>query len=487
MDKITGILNTDCVRRAGRAQIEVDCELKADNTIVTLLGVSADAITFTAEGLSKEASVTGRVDYKAIYLDEEGEISSLDYYTDFRTSVEVDTEASTKLFAFAKVIEVLNLSTSDTGVVLRAIVEIDIVSASKRGVNYHECEELCTKTVEIDESCLKDVAEGTFDIYEEYESGCGVDKILLLDTDLVLKDGKPSRGSLLVSGMAVSNLCYKSGKEIKNLTLKMPFCEELECSDVTPLDDVYLYGYVKDARVILSGDEENTVIKVEVTVSLRVPVFETGKRTIPEDGYDCTKTVKLSIKEGESYIKTGDWNREERLSGTVSIPEDGESVGRILAICSPKDNVENVRAQQDSVMMDGTMSCIVLYEDIDGFPRSITIELPYSVDFSMEGSEIGAETYVRTAVCDVTAVVKRAREIEVMYVLKVYAYQCKRQKFSYIEDYVEEGALPPALPITIYKRRAGEDLWQIAKTLRVPLKDIQDSEGDFIVCYHQID
>jgi len=96
------------------------------------------------------------------------------------------------------------------------------------------------------------------------------------------------------------------------------------------------------------------------------------------------------------------------------------------------------------------------------------------------------ESYIRSAVCDVTAVAKRGREIEVMYVLKLYAYQCVREKFVYVSDIREKEDDREQKAITIYKRRAGDDAWDIAKALRVPIEEIECGEDKYIVCYKQL-
>ena len=487
MDKITNVLNTDYVSEKARTQIEVECELKPDSPVISLLGVTADAIVLSSEGFKGEVSVNGRVNFKALYVSEEDKIASLDYFSDFRTKIYGDIEVDDKLFGFGKVVDVEVVTSSNEMIKARAVVEVVVIGASRREVGYVDGDNLCKKTADVQESVLRTVVEGIFDVEEDYESGERVDKIVLLTTDLVLKEAKPSRGSLLVSGTAFANITYESDSGIKNLVVDLPFCEELVAEDVTPDDDLYLYGYIKDARIILTGDEADTNIGVEVTVAVRVPVFEMKNTAIPVDAFCVDRELKVVTTEGESYKKSGSWNYEERLSGSAILPEDAPSIGKIITLADSNDTVTAVNSYNDRIEVLGSFTSLLIYEDVDGLIRPFKIELPYDVSFEAVGGKAGGETYVRQAVCEVTAVAKRARDVEIMYVLKIYAYQCVRERFNYISDIEDCEDKIERKPITIYKRRDGEDKWSVAKALRIDPENLDFEEERFIVTYRQIE
>lgn len=486
MERTTGILNVDNVALRGRAQIEVDCELISDDGILSVLGVSADAVALTAESFETDATVTGRVNFKVLYVSSENGLSAMDYYSDFKTSISTDSGAVHKLFAFGKVLGVEKINVTENAVKLKAIVEIELIGANKKEIAHVDCAGVCAKREVVSECELKEVAEGAFDIYEEYDTEGSVEKIILLDTDLILKDGKPTRDGLLISGTAVANLVYKTQDGVKSLTLSLPFCEEIETLGATPDDDIYLYGYVKDSKIILSGDEDNTVIRVDMTVSVRVPVFEVREKEILVDAYDIDNDIRLDKRDCESYKKTGDWNWEERLSGTVSLEED--RAVKILALCNASPFVSEIKADKDKISLLGALSALLVYVDEDDIIKSVDVELPFAVDYEAQGSEENGETYLRTAICDTTTAIKRGGDVEVMYVLKVYAYQCVREKFSYVSDIaVEECASYERKPIVIYKRRDGENDWDIAKALRVPIESVLDRGEKLVVCYRQLE
>lgn len=478
-------IKADYVSAIKDAQIAVECTLEAtEDNIVNVLAKEADAYCVSAEVMVGEATVTGRVNYKVAYVGTDGKVRALDYYSDFKTNVDVDVSPDSRLFVFGKVIEVEEVRRTDTSIVLKAIVTLSLVGVCKREYESEEGEE-CKKCTTVMESTLKEVAEGSFVIDGEYETGGVVEEVVLLDTSLVLKEGKAGRDSILVSGVAVANVTYTDDKGLVTRSVNLPFCEELASISAIPGDDIYLYGYVKDARIVLTGEEDNTTLRVEVTIALRCPVFALVETEVLSDCYGVEKNLTAQLKEGETYIKTGEWSFDERISGITVLDDEQEGVARVITVVLAKNDVLAVESMDGAITTDGMVRATVVYEDMSGTIRSCPIEIPYEITPTCEGSDKMGETYLRSAISEVTAIGKRAREIEVMCVIKFYAYQCKRQKFTYVSEIREEEGEIVRDALTVYMRGDGEDDWDIAKSLRVPVEAVETKEK-YVVCYHPI-
>lgn len=478
-------IKADYVSALKDTQIAVECTLETNgDTIVELLSKEADAYCMSAEVMVGDASVTGRVNYKVAYVNGEGVVRALDYYSDFKTSIEVDVSPDSRLFVFGKVIEVEELRRTDTSIVLKAIVNLSIIGVCKR--EYECCDgEVEKKTVTVVESTLKEIAEGSFVIDGEYETGGVVKEVVLLDTSLVLKEGKAGRDSILVSGVAVANVTYSDDKGLVTKTINLPFCEELASISATPGDDIYLYGYVKDARIILTGEEDNTTLRVEVSLALRCPIFSLAECEVLSDCYSTDKNTLVTQEDGETYVKTGEWSFDERMSGITTLADDKEGVARVITVVLPQNGVENVESLNGSVNIEGVVRATVIYEDMSGAIRSTQVLIPYTLSEACEGSKAHGETYLRSAVSEVTAIGKRAREIEVMCVVKFYLYQCERKRFTYVSKIEElEGELQRDA-LSIYMRGDNESDWDIAKALKVPVESIEGSER-YVVCYNPL-
>ena len=491
MENILSSVKADFISKLKSEQLQVDCVMAVPEEfpVFEILGKSADAVALGAESLLKEGEVTGRVNFKLIYRSGDTELCALDYYSDFSTKIALDVSPTTKLFAFGKVLSVEISSQSDKEIRLKAIVEIDLIGAVKN--EYEACDNpmLCRKTKTISQTSLKEIAEGSFEIYEECESGVNIDKIVLLDTNLVISGYKTGRDCLLVSGTAVANLTYTSSSGICSKTFSIPFCEEVACLNAHPDNEVYLYGYVKESGIVLGGTEDNTTLRVELTINLRCPVFEIEEKEVLADAFDTEKEVLISHKECIRYKKTGEWNFEERLSGSASLPEGTPLASRILTVCMAKNEPSVVRGEKDKIIMEGVALATVVYEDIEGILRSIEVELPYSLALKADGAKEKGEIYIRSAVCDVTTALKRAKDIEVMYLLRVYAYGCEREKFEIISGIEKrETHQQKRAPLIMYIGKKEEDEWEIAKSLRVLPENVIKDDGDkFVVCYRQLE
>lgn len=491
MENIFSSVKADFICKLKSEQILVDCvmSIPEDSPLSEILGKSADAVALSAESLDGSAEISGRVNFKLVYRTGDSDIRALDYYSDFSSEIKVDTTARTKLFAFGKAVSVEIASQTEREIRLKAIVELDIIGAVQNAYDAVDNPAFCRKTKDIRESSLKEIAENTFDIYEECESGVNIDKIVLLDSDLVLSGSKTGRDCILVSGTAVANVTYTSDKGVFSKTVSMPFCEEVASLGAHPDNDVYLYGYIKDARIVLGGTEENTTLRVELTVSLRCPVFENETKEVLCDAFDTESNLTLTKKECVCYTKTGDWNFEERLSGSASLPEDSPYAARLITVCMAKNDPSVVKPEKDKINIEGVALATVIYEDVEGVVRSVEVELPYSLSLKADGASPTGEVYIRSAICDVTAALKRSKEIEVMYLLRVYAYECEREKFeiiSSIESTECDSSDMPAL--VMYMGEDEEDDFEIAKSLKVaPENVLRGEDKRFVVCYRQLD
>ncbi len=479
-------IKADYVSAIKDAQIAVECSLETSgDTIADILAMEADAYCANGEVMVGEATITGRVNYKVAYTNSDGKVKALDYYSDFKSTVDVDLSPDTRLFVFGKVVEVEEVRKSDTHIVLKAIVSLSLVGVCKREYETIDTD-LVKKNITVTESTLKEIAEGSFVIDGGYETGGVVDEVVLLDTSLVLKEGKAGRDSILVTGVAVANVTYTDDKGLATKTINLPFCEELPSISAIPGDDIYLYGYIKDARIILEGEEDNTTIKIETTIALRCPVFALNEVEVVSDCYSVDKNVLAKQSLGESYVKTGEWSFDERISGITTLPDDQEGIARVLTVVLPKNDVTSVIGGDGDIATDGVVRATVIYEDMSGLIRSSLVEIPYSIHAVCDGSKKACETYLRCAISEVTAIGKRAREIEVVCVIKFYAYQCQRASYSYVSDVKEvEGDIQKDA-LSIYIRGDNEDDWAIAKALKVPVESVVDKDR-YIVCYHQID
>lgn len=464
-------------------------DIPEDKPIIEVLGKSASCNYLNAESGENLATVSGKASFKLIYRTEGG-AHALDYFSSFSTDIKLNGKSNIdKLLAFSKVLSVDIISQKDREIKLKAVIEIELLGIIKNEYELKDNLALCRKTEILEQIYLKDIASGTFDIYEEFESGANVDNVLLLDGDLMLSSSKTGRDCLLVSGTVSVNMVYSTDKGIASKTLSMPFCEEVAERDAHPDHEVYLYGAVKDLRIVLSGDEDNTVIRVEVTVSLTCPVFEKSEVEVLNDAFDIENDVTLTKKEYLLCKKVGEWNFEERLSGSAKLGDDNVYATKIVTASIAKNMPSAVKVERDKISLEGTANATVIYEDDEGALKSVEVELPYALDLKADGVKTGGDIYTQSAICDVTAAIKRGKEIEVMYLLRVNVCECERIEKEIVTDIKLAEASQSEMPaLVMYMGGADEDDFEVAKSLRVkPENVIRGEDKEFVLCYRQLD
>ena len=490
MENFSQSVKSDYLKKLKSEQISVDCIMNVpeDKLIGEILGKSASVQDISAERSQNFANLSGKVSFKLIYKTVDNVLFALDYFSSFKSDIKLDVECE-KLLTFGKVVNVEVLSQKEREVKLKAIVEVDLIGIVQTEYKAVDNNSLCRKTSEVSQTCLKDIATGTFDIYEEFESGANIENILLLDSDLVLSSSKTGRDSLLVSGTATTSIVYSSDKGVINKTFSLPFCEELKQTDAHPDDEVHLFGSIKESRIVLSGDEDNTTIRVEVTVNLTCPVFECEQIETLVDAFDTEREVTYTKKECNVCKKTGEWSFEERLSGSAKLGDDTPYIDRIITTAMTGSVPSSVKTEKDKIMVEGVALTTVIYEDVEGNIRSIEVELPYALNLKADGAKECSEVYIKSAVCDVTAALKKKREIEIMYLLRIYASSSECDRFDLIDSLtVLDGKQTDMPALVMYMTNSSSDDFEIAKSLKVrPENVIRGEDKDFVLCFRQLD
>ncbi|NCA66770.1 MAG: hypothetical protein EOM87_01755 [Clostridia bacterium] len=174
------VVKNDCVMELVHSQLVVTCTINTAERggVSKVLGVSADAKLFSLEALGGEAKLSGKVNYKILYLDGEGKLSGLDYFTDFSDALAGEKIlASYKLSAQISIIDV-DISVASDEITLSAVCDF-VISSVITG----EFKTVTDINAEYDISEEKisrvQMSESSFEVCEEIESGVNIDKVLL--------------------------------------------------------------------------------------------------------------------------------------------------------------------------------------------------------------------------------------------------------------------------------------------------------------------
>lgn len=466
----------------------IDTALKggADKVLCRRAQVSALRAT-AADG---QAAISGKLNVKAVYIDSEGALDSVDYVSDFSKTVPCPsaTDGATVLVT-AKVVDV------------QAAVEGD-------SVKMQTVVELCPSVVVHNEYDLLENADGAFlkrgvssfgrligisetecSVDEQYATGAVVEKVLAFDSDAAVCKVTEDGDGAIVEGEVGVSLVYRSdGKAVqKNMTL--PFVQRVESKDGATYD---VQAEVRDSKLVIGGSTNENVFDVKVDVNIRAVVTERVEEELVTDEYCPDKELKLSrlCTSFQHYVKT--LRTGERISGSVESGSDEAGISRIVAAFATENDVAATDFREDGANVEGVLAVCVIYLDDNDEYNSVSIDLPYSValPYCGDGAVVRAEAF------DVTAKVKRDREIEVTATVRVGADCFETCAIDGI-DGVEEGAdmKPCDDAISIYYAKQGETLWEVAKKLSMAPEKIAEqnpsageilAEGENIVVYREV-
>lgn len=457
-----------------------------------ILSARACVSSLRATATDGQATVSGKLNVKAIFLNREGETDSVDYVSDF-----------TKTVACPSAVE---------GATVTARAEIADVQATAEGdtIKIQTVVGLCPTVIVHREYELLDEAEGAFvkrgessftrclgvtntdvSVDEQYSVGAVVEKILAFDCAAEVTKVTEDGAGALVEGEADVTVVYVSdGKTVqKNMTL--PFVQRIEGEEGAAYD---VCAEVRDSKLVIGGSATENVFEVKADITLTATVWKSYTSDLVTDVYCPTKEMKLS-RMCLSYDKFCKICRtRERISGSVEAGENGVGVSRIAAALERENSVATVDVKEGTATVEGVLSVTVIYRDDNEDCRSVDVDLPYSCEATLCGEADKVD--VEVSACDISAKVKRDSEIEVTATICVTVRNTVSCKVCAI-DGVEEGAdiAPCDDAVSIYYAKKGETLWDIAKKLSMSPEDIaaqnpslgeETAAGDKVVVYREI-
>lgn len=477
--------NYNYVRKFGLSQLVVECDADASGNggVSKILSVSSDVIVSKVEALTGEAKVSGKVNYKVLFLNHDNAICSLDYYSDFTESIgSSDVSDKSIIFARAKVIDTDSSNNKDS-IKLQAVVDIDLY-----GVDMTDKEVLVSADNALTKCEMQETSrhiayiDKMFDINETYEANCNVDKILVFDATAVLNNVKVGEGAITVQGEASVSITYESEGKIVNKNIRMPYSEEIAEKCVNTLSRANMFVTVASSKLILAGVEDNNVMKIELTLRMEGNVFDIEKSSVVTDIFSCDcelKTERMTVK---SLRDVGYRCVEERISGETTIDSDMNGIKRIIATSVAKNIMTNTVVRKGEVQVDGLINTSVIYEEEEGAYNSVLLELPYTVNIPLDCVNENDDVEVNVVVLNVASRVKRDRDIDVIAELGIEIAVLRKYENNIITGVECVGEkINTHKTISVYFVREGDTVWDAVKGIGMSEENLalQNADIDF--------
>ena len=412
-----------------------------------VLSVEAEAKVTGTDLVAGEANVGGKVNFRVLYLDAEGKLCGLDYFKDFDVKVEgeeivADGKCRTEL-------AVVECGSSVRGDVMEVSATVNVLVEVQRkvicaGVASAENAEMRVETATFES--MTETRTSVMDLAAEEKVEGIVKKVLLFDVTAALIGSKGA-------GEARATVLYSTeGGEVGEKSFGIPFAEEDEGNGNSAYD-----VSVKNARVVISGDEDVSAIEVEVTLQRTAYDHQTECADVVS-GVFCL-TNKANVKRTDVKAKTfvGENHYKETLIGSV------EAAGDIVAVRPVGLALAGAEAEDGRVRVEGVASFTLLCRKEEEF-SSVQGELPFVYELPFAGAIAGD---LATATVDILAVKGRGPG-ELTAEVSVSADVFREVGASFVAE-IEEGAPreDDGAGISVYFAEAGEDVWSVAENMGV--------------------
>jgi hypothetical protein len=469
-------------------QTAVECVLRAEKgSIKNVLSIKCDCQLLSCEAMAGEARISGRVDFKAIYEDDEGELDTLAYYADFNDRVEdPGITPVSRLFCQVSVADVETVSVAKDEIKLACVLECALkvnnpyeMSLLSEGEGF-----LCNSTSR--NSCsYSGGGRESFEASDEFEEKRVIKKVLLSEAAAVITDAGAGVNSVTVEGEAVVRLNYVDDEgEVGTCQRVIPFSHEIEAKDVLPSDKAFADAQVRSLKVNAIVDEERNMTAISLSLDIEVTARAYGSECISyvDDVFSpqCKLNVTYNGINSRTYI--GSYNYKQTIEGTASLDDDMMPVERILAAAGGRVYIANILPEEGKVTVEGIASATVLYAGTgnEGERRvaSVGVEIPFSITLDIEGAKPGDTVELKAAIFDIETRSHRGREIEVRMQLRLRADLFSDEVITVVSDVEEGEPLAQQCSISIYMPGENEKLWDVAKQLGMPPETILEFNPD---------
>jgi len=470
MDTVVKIAEKEAAVRTSVSEMESGGATK-------ILDVSADGKIISLDNQNGAARVFGRVNFKVLYLNADGETRGLDYFADFTEVVQNDS-LSGKMHAQ---IDVIDVDTSvGGGMRLNAVVKITLYQVAE---NDKKCLVGADDDVYVEHTemkCQRFITSfnAPFTVSDDYDTKTDVMKILLTRARSYVDAATAGMGNVLLSGASDVTVTYLANDKVFVKDFHIPYSEEFAADGVEIGQKLSAKVVVKNTKVVIAGIEGSNIIRVEVENEACIQAYDVTDEKIVKDVFCIENELNLTRASVSTGVYGGFEFFKDEISGIAALTNDLPALLEVIGVTSADNGVAKATAEDGKIVVEGVFSANVLYRDENGL-SSVSLEVPYSLPFLSENAKATDDVSACGAVIKAQAKLKREREIEVNAELGFMTESVKRVDAEYIaEAEVGEKKEVNRSAVSVFVADEGDTLWDAAKALSARPDDIQAQNPD---------
>jgi hypothetical protein len=463
--------------------VDFAIETKDGKKIKKVLSIIADPKITAVDAQNGEAVLNGRVNYKVLFVNEDEEVVSLDYFADYKDKIAApEITPTSRLAAKTDVIDVE--IGGDGNVVVSLVIENSLYMIAQEAIPALKdvADNYLGERRKIFTQSYLDALISSTEISDEVATGTNVSQVLMFDAAVAVDESVVGNGIITINATVFANVLYVNADgAFENKQFAIPVTEEqqtVQGTDVRAFTD----AVIKNTKVVLSGSEGNNIIRIEAIVQFDTTIIVTVEEEIVSDLFSVSNeiTVKTEKFSASKFLESAAFR--DTVNGSVNLDESRPAVGEILACVGVVNKLAAVKPSGEKVIVEGVVGLTVIYKDIDEVIDSVDIEIPYSI--ATKRPTMADESYRlegKGAAGTVTVKRRRDRELDVSAEL-FFSIQAYGEDGVYvISDVVETETKKDVSAISVYNTAPGETLWDIAKALSAPPEEILKQNGELVI------
>ncbi|MBR4406758.1 MAG: hypothetical protein IKT27_00390 [Clostridia bacterium] len=484
------VLNFTNKSKISEEQILLDSSFTAENGYNKILWADVSVQIDNAEPMTKELSYSGKAIFEVQYLDTENKakkyVNTVPFLNKF---IHESISPSVKVSLVPKVsnIEVDSISEKINAVVnLEATIynigEIEVITGGDDNLCIQTSEEFTESLLK--EDCTIFNEEITVDITEKMSNVLGVKSCV------IVKDVIPNKDFFTVEGEVQTVVKYiNSGDEIdrvETMNFSENFRREIEVVGLTNEGKVDVCAHIKYDAYKYDVNRETNKIDIVAPINICFKAFDKMQVNVANDLFSITHALSVVTN---SYSKTEMQTPEyfeAKVEGSISIEDTQPRIDKIIGFSNANLNVTNFYVQDGVFVVEGIVSFDIAYlNDEMGNVITTHIEIPFSINTKLQ-IDNDAVLFPQIDLADVEVTARRGREIYLDAKLKSLVNYAKKVNGAVITN-AEQGEMydEKKYAIEIYFGKKGDDLWDIARELRIKPETISIQNPNLILPLEQ--
>lgn len=432
-------------------------------TATKILGITTTCKFYNYESLSGEVKVSGKFISRILYLNEEYNMLSEEYISDFMETIEIPLlTPSNRVFLFSNVVDCEYSGTTDLDIKLT--LQINGYYIKECSLSLLDCQEqdIYCKKSNLQIESVSELADTTLETSQSFETKMPLSKILSYNSICWINHIYPSQEMYQVQGEALTSIIALNEEgEVFCENFSSTFNTEIPDSVVNESSNLIVDSNIKSTTITLAVVGSRDII-IDLEIGIQGTCITTNEIEYICDAYSIKNEIITNSIKSNIYNNINYSIKKEMISTSISVEEN--NIKNIEFMFPPIIGEANA-INDFGVFVEGIINCELIYKNQEEQIEKTKTEIPYRINIDSDIKE-NLCLMPKVMTTNYYAKMKNNSEIEI-YVEVMISVKGVQFKEIKIVDEIEYGEEKEEndIAISLYLSKEGETMWDVAKAL----------------------